>query len=170
MIRIKFNRRLLATAFVGIALVISAALVVSLRGDDKPVITTNPPAADEEPQDAQVNPTPEEDVQPPSDDSDATDDEDQSDYQDTPDEPETPDDDEDGPGDDEEDEPEDEGKAHGIQNAIDAHLKNIERMEMKNKTTPPGLQHSLELLEDKYADMMSGEHNNGQGKGKNKNA
>lgn len=169
MISIKFKRRLLATAFVGIALVISAVLVLSLNGDDKPVVTTNPPAVDDEPQDAQVNPTPDEEDEAPVDEPDVVNDDDQDDDQDDQEDPELPDDD-DGPGDEDEDDPESCGKAHGLQMAIDAHVRNIEKMEMKNKTAPPGLQHSLELLMDKLADVLSGEKNCGKGKGHDKNA
>ncbi len=152
MITIKLTKRLLATAVVGVALVIGAVLVASLKGDEKPTITTNPPPADEEPQDAQVDPTPDDVV--PDDDQD---------------DPELPDDDEDGPGDDDEDDPEDEGKAHGLQNAIQAHIRNMEKAEMKGKSCPPGLENSLQLLTEMYAGLLAGEKVHGNANGHDKN-
>ena len=56
MIQIKISKRLLATAFVGTALVISAVFVVSMRGNDKPGIETNPPADDTQPDNSPVTP------------------------------------------------------------------------------------------------------------------
>jgi len=171
-ISIKFNRRLLATAVAGLALVISAVMVASMNGDDKPAVTTNPPlAADEEPQDAQVDPTPDAETLPPTnDDPDEVPDDDQGEDQDDPDDPELPEDDEDGPGDDDEDDPEDEGKAHGLQTAIQAHIKNMEKTEMKGKSTPAGLENSLQLLTEMYAGLLAGEKESGNANGHNKGA
>lgn len=144
---IKLSRRLLATALVGAALVISAIMVASLKGDDKPVINVENPPADEEPQDAQVDPTPDiQDLPDTSDDDQNTDDDED---QDDPDDPELPDDDE--------DDPEDDDKATGLGRAIQAHVRNMEKMEQKGKSTPPGLQHSLELLTQMYNDLLSGD-------------
>jgi len=147
-ISIKLSRRLLATALVGVALVISAIMVASLKGDDKPTINVETPPADEEPQeDAQVNPTPDiQDLPDTSDDDQNTDDDEE---QDDPDDPELPDDDE--------DDPEDDDKATGLGRAIQAHVRNMEKMEQKGKSTPPGLQHSLELLTQMYNDLLSGD-------------
>ncbi len=156
------NRRLLATAMVGIALVISAVLVVSMKGDDKPTITTNPPPADEEPQDAQVDPTPDAETLPPPPDDD------QNDYQDDPDDPELPVEDEDGPGDDDEEDPEEKGRARGLEKAIQAHIRNLEKADMNGKSSPPGLQNSLQLLTEMYAGVLAGEKASGNAKGHNK--
>lgn len=157
MITIKLTKRLLATAVVGIALVIGAVLVASLKGDEKPTITTNPPPVDEEPQDAQVDPTPDDETPPPPPDDVVPDDDDQDD----PDDPELPDDDEDGPG--------DEGKAHGLQNAIQAHIRNMEKFESKGKSCPPGLENSLQLLTEMYAGLLAGEKVHGNANGHDKN-
>jgi hypothetical protein len=46
---IHIKKRLLAIAVVGAVLVISAVMVASLKGNDKPEITTNPPTDNEQP-------------------------------------------------------------------------------------------------------------------------
>lgn len=163
MITIKLTKRLVATAVVGVALVIGAVLVASLKGDEKPSITTNPPPQDEEPQDAQVDPAPDEDTPPPSSDNVAPDD-DQDDQED----PELPDDDEDGPANGDEDDPEDDGKGHGLQNAIQAHMRNMEKFESKGKSCPPGLENSLQLLMELYEGQLSGEKTHGNANGHDK--
>jgi len=141
-ITIKLKRRLLATAVMGIALVACAVLVVSMNGDDKPVITTNPPPADEEPQDAQVNPTTDaEALSPPEDDQD---------------DPAPPGNDE-KPGDNGEDDPVCEGKAFGLQTAIQAHVEAKEKTAMKGMSTPSGLENSLQLLTEMYAGVVAGD-------------
>jgi len=150
------NRRLLATAVAGFVLVVSAILVASMDGNDKPVVTTNPPPADgDEPQNAQVNPTPDAETTPPPDDADDVANDDQEEDQDDQDEPELP---------------EDEGKAHGLQTAIQAHIKNMEKTEMKGKSTPPGLESSLQLLTEMYAGVLAGEKASGNANGHNKGA
>lgn len=165
-IRIKLKKRLVATAVMGMVLLMGVVLVASLNGDDKPVITTNPPPADEEPQDAQVDPAPDAETLPPA--SDDYQDEDQDD----PCDPELPEDDEDGAVDDDEDDAseDDGGKAHGLQIAIQAHIKNMEKAEMKGKSVPPGLQNSLQLLTEMYAGLLVGEKDSGNANGHNKSA
>ena len=157
MITIKFKRRLLATAVVGMALVIGAVLVVSMKGDDKPIITTNPPPDDEEPQDAQVDPADDAETLVSPDD-----------LEDDPDDPELPGNDENGPGDNGEDDPEKEGKAHGLQTAIQAHVETMEKAEMKGQSVPTGLQNSLQVLTEMYAGVEAGEKVTGNANGHNR--
>jgi len=156
-ITIKFKRRLLATAVVGIALVIGAVLVVSMKGEDKPTITTNPPPDDEEPQDAQVDPADDAETMVSPDES-----------EDDPDDPELPDDDENGPGDNGEDDPETNGKAHGLQTAIQAHVETMEKTEMKGQSVPTGLHNSLQVLTEVYAGVAAGEKITGNANGHNR--
>ncbi len=145
MITIKFKRRLLATAVVGMALVIGAVLVVSMKGEDKPIITTNPPPDDEEPQDAQVDPADDAETMVSPDDP-----------EDDPDDPEVPGDGN-GPGDNGEDDPERNGEAHGLLTAIQAHVETMEKTEMKGQSVPTGLQNSLQVLTEVYAGVVAGE-------------
>jgi type IV secretory pathway VirB10-like protein len=157
-ILIKLNKRLLVVAVVGAALILGVAMIVSLKGDDKPAINVNPPAADDEPvDDAPVTPADEPYVPPTSDDDD-----------DAADDPEEPGDDDVGPGDDDDDSSDDE-KARGLARAAQVHQRNMERMMDKGKTAPSGLQQSLEMLAEKYAAMqadgLDNLNNNGKHKG-----
>ena len=138
---IKLNRRLLLTAAVGAVLVISAALIVSMPGNDKPRITDNPPADNEEPQDTQTAP-----VVKPSDVSDSDDDQDD----DAQTEPEDPDDNDDDQGDDDDNPPSDNEKARGLARALQVHERNMEKRVDKGKDIPKGLEMSFNKLTAKY--------------------
>ena len=166
MIQIKISKRLLATAFVGTALVISAVFVVSMRGNDKPGIETNPPADDTQPDNSPV--TPETNNVSPN--------------TVVPTEPDEPTNDKpgnghhngngngNGNGHNADDDISDEGKARGLARAIEVHQKNIEKMTQKGKTVPQGLQMSLDKLVTMNAEKLSNEQgnlhdNNGQHNG-----
>ncbi len=165
MIRIKISKRLLATAIVGTALVISAVMMVSMRGNDKPTIETNPPADDKQPANSPVTPQTN-NVSPNTVE---------------PTEPDEPTNDKPGNGHhngngngnghhDADDDVADEGKARGLARAIEVHQNNIEKMTQKGKTVPQGLQMSLDKLVTMNAEKLGSEHgnnqdNNGQHKG-----
>lgn len=137
---IKINRRLLLTAAVGAVLILSAVLIVSMPGNDKPRITDNPPADDEESQDTPTAP-----VVTPSDVPESTD-SDPDDAQTDPDDPE----DDDDQGDEDENPPSDNGKARGLARALQAHERNMEkRMEM-GKEPSKGLESSMYKLAAKH--------------------
>lgn len=159
MILIKLKKRMLVLATVGAALILGVAMIVSLKGDDKPAITTNPPPADDEPvDDAPVTPADEDTYVPPTLDDD----------DDVADEPEVPGDDDTGPGDDDDDSS-DNDKARGLARAAQVHQRNMDRMMDKGKTAPQGLVQSMEMLAEKYAalqaDMLGNLDNNGKHKG-----
>lgn len=170
MILIKLRRRLLVIAAVGAALIVAATAIVTLKGNDTPSITTNPPAEDELPTDAPVTPAEDNDVPEtsPSDDYEPDEDDDTGDS-----EPEVPGDDDTGPGDDDTT-PSDDAKARGLARAIEVHERNMAKMAFKGKTAPPGLHMSMESLEVKYAAMLANEQasldhkDNGKHKGQMK--
>jgi len=169
-IRIKFSKRLLATAVVGAVLVISTALIVSLRGDEKPTVTTNPPAADNEPTVSPVTPVATTDTPPSTD-------------QIVPTEPEEPTNERPGhgnhngngngngnTGDNDDSSTANDGKARGLARALEVHLRNKEKMTMKGKTVPQGLADStaqLQIMLDMHVgNDLAGQHDdNGQHKG-----
>lgn len=165
MIRIKLSKRLLATAFVGTALIISAVLIVSLKGNDKPTIETNPPADDTQPANSPVTPVTTTDVSPT-----------------TPVAPTEPANERPGNGHhngngngnghhgDDDNNSADDSQARGLARAIEVHQRNIEKMTQKGKTVPQGLQMSLDKLvtmnTEKLSDGPSELHeNNGQHNG-----
>jgi hypothetical protein len=155
-IEIKLNKRLLMTTAAGVAVILSAVLLVSMGGNEKPSTNTNPPTNDE---------------QPPASDTDvpatntvptvpATNDEDDE---------QAPDDHQ-GPGDNgngngngggSSDAP----KKKGLERAIEVHERNIAKKIEKGNTnalksldSSKGLTHSLEVLKtnmDKHADQQS---------------
>ena len=168
MIQIKISKRLLATAFVGTALLISAVLIVSLNGNDKPTIKTNPPADDTQPASSPVTPETTTDV-PAKRPVVST-------------EPNEPANERPGNGHHHgdgngngnhnggDDDASDDEKARGLARAIEVHQKNIEKMTQKGKTVPQGLQMSMDKLVTMNAERLSGEQgdlqeNNGQHKG-----
>lgn len=157
MILIKHKMRLLVLAAVGAALILGVAMIVSLKGDDKPAITNDPPAEDEPVDDAPVTPADEPYVPPTTDDED-----------DVADEPEEPVDDDTGPGDGDDDSPA-EVKARGLARAAQVHMRNIEKLSDKGKSAPQGLTQSMEMLAEKYAALQAVEledkDNNGKHKG-----
>ena len=149
MIQIKINKKVLATALVGVALIVSAALVVSLRDNDTSKIVTTPPPADEQP-----NTTP--DTTPDAnDDTTPTGDDDE-----VPVEPEEPGDDDDAGT--------DEGKTTGLARAIEVHERNIAKMTEKGNTHAlKGLQNSLDNLNmnlEKQNQKSEQQEQNGLGK------
>ena len=159
MILIKTKKRLIFLAVVAAALVQSTAAIVSLKGNDKPGITNNPPADDEPSPDAPVTPLDDNAVPTPTDsDDDAADSE-----------PEEPGDDDTGPGDDDTT-PSDEGRAHGLARAIEVHERNMEKMTMKGKTVPQGLQMSMDKLVEKNTAKLANEQSgdDDQDKGQHK--
>ena len=153
------KKRLLALAVVGAVLVISMVTIASLKGNDKPEITTNPPADNEQsastPQEAVYYTDLPEDqadwknmkvpqVKPivPADDADE-DDEDQ--------------DDDDGAGDGNGDGngngQSDADKKHGLERAIEVHLRNMEKQDAKggehaSSHDGKGLENSLAHLQE----------------------
>ena len=174
---IKHKKRLLITAAVGAAIILSAVLIVSLSGDDKPGIETNPPPAD-------IQPGPTQDT---SDDGSAT-------PAVTP-EPEEDDDGVDKPkpkprpgngggngnGDDGSDSPAASGKKHGLERAIEVHLRNMEKQADKKggsadtgasaddgKGLENSLMHLQKNLEKQNASMddVSEDLGGGHGQGK----
>lgn len=158
MILIKHKKRLLVLATVVAALILGVAMIVSLKGDDKPAITNDPPAADDEPvDDAPVTPADEPYVPPTADEDDDVDDD-----------PELPGDDDAGPGDDDDDSPDDE-KARGLARAAQVHMRNLEKLSDKGKSAPQGLIQSTQMLAEKLAalqaDELSDLDNNGKHKG-----
>lgn len=163
------RKRFLIISAVAAALALSAVVVVTLSGNDKPIITTNPPAADEQPANAPVNPT--EAVV-------------------TPDQPQGP------PAPDDDDQPEVPGhngngngngnsgsdKAHGLERAMEVHERNVakklanDKAASTNTDVPKGLQNSMDHLElnmeklsDKLGSQQSlnddGAHGQGQANG-----
>lgn len=165
---IKFNKRLLATAIVGTALMISAVMIVSLSGDDKPTVTTNPPPAEDLlPPVTPVTPvTPSDDTESPDDQTVPIKPEEPADDDDVQTEPEEPaddaDDSDDWPGN--SDDAQSGDKNRGLERAIEAHKETIQKMEQRGQDVPPGLAHSLDKLEEKLELRSSNEqaNNNGQ--------
>jgi hypothetical protein len=169
-IKIKLNKRLLLTTAAGVAIIMSAVLLVSMRGNDTPNITTNPPNDEQ---------------QPPASDTDIPAANNEPNTEPT------------GPGTD--DEPEEQGpdddqgtgdngngngngsdapKKKGLERAIEVHERNIaKKMEkgnpnaLKNLDSSKGLTHSLEVLKtnlDKHADqqeLQDGGNGHGLAKG-----
>lgn len=148
MIEIKISKRLLALAVVAAALVASTALIVSLSGNDKPTITTNPPAQDQVPQDSPVTPT-QNAVTPP-----AT-------NQNVPTEPEEPATDRPGHGNHNggDDQSTSDGKLHGLARAAYVHQRNLDKMQDKGKTAPQGLFDSTAKLTAMNVERMSADAN-----------
>lgn len=138
---IKINRRLLLTAAVGAVLILSAVLIVSMPGDEKPRITDNPPADDQESQDTPTAP-----VVTPSDVPDSAVSDPDDDAQTDPDDSEDDDDqadEDDGP-------PSDNGKARGLARALQAHERNMEKRLEMGKEPSKGLESSMYKLAAKH--------------------
>ncbi|OGS42080.1 MAG: hypothetical protein A3K67_03895 [Euryarchaeota archaeon RBG_16_62_10] len=165
MILINLKKKLLVTAVVGGVLVLSAVLIASLGGNDKPSITTNPPAENEPPA---SNTAPDTDSDLP----DAPEAPDEDDDLEVPDQPD------DGSDDDESGDDASDGKKTGLERAYEVHVRNLERMQdkmaAKGKTMdaanlPPGLVHSTLKLGAKLGmtDTLSLEDTKGEGKGNN---
>ena len=147
------KKKLFAIAVIGAALVISTVLVVSLKGNDKPEITTNPPTDDE-----QLASTP----QPAVYTFDSYDEYKANRPHHTVPQT-TPSDSE---GDDEDDDDADEGngngngngqsdanKTHGLERAIEVHLRNMEKQDAKMNENAKshdsnGLENALAHLQD----------------------
>jgi len=164
-IEIKLNKRLLLTTAAGVAVILSAVMLVSMQGNDKPSINTNPPHNER--------------TQPPASNADIpaatvvptepeTDDEDNE---------QDPDDDQ-GPGNNGNGNGNGNGsdgpKKKGLERAIEVHERNIAKKVEKgngnaqsNLDESKGLAHSLEVLEtnlDKHADRQS-QQDGGDGQG-----
>ncbi len=153
---IKINKRLLTLAAVAAALVISTALVVSMNGNDKPKITTNPPAEDQVPQDTPVTPTQNAVTNPATD-------------QNVPTDPEEPANDRpghgnhngngngNGNGNSGDDNEASDAKLHGLARAAFVHQRNMDKMQEKGKTAPQGLLDSTAKLTAMNLEKMSAE-------------
>jgi len=108
-ILIKLSKKLLASTAVGAALILSAVLIVSLTGNDKPSITTNPPPAEEQPP-ASTPESPGSETEVPT----------------TPEEDEN-----DQPGDGGDEPAPEQEKATGLARAYEVHVRNLARMQEK---------------------------------------
>jgi hypothetical protein len=152
---IKMNKRVLTLTAVAAALVISTALIVSMNGDEKPMITTNPPAEDQVPQDSPVTPTqdvvtvPATDLNVPATDLNV------------PTDPEEPANDRPGNGSHEgnggDDNEVPDAKLHGLARAACVHQRNMDKMQEKGKTAPQGLFDSTAKLTAMNLERMSAE-------------
>ena len=152
---INTKKRLLALAVVGAVLVISAVSIASLKGNDKPEIETNPPADNEQPASTpqkavHYTDSPDEQtewgrlhgpqaktVQPDDDDEDDEDDDDQGN----------------GNGNGNGNGQSDADKTHGLERAIEVHLRNMEKQdanggEHKSTNDGKGLENSLAHLQN----------------------
>jgi hypothetical protein len=168
---IKITKRLLALTVVGAALVISAVLVVSLKGNDKPQITNDQPSTDEQPAStpptaANTNPTspnqnndgmeiPTHHGKPVKPAEDTTGDNDNGN----------------GNGNGNGHSP-DGAKAHGLERAMEVHVRNMEKHDAKKGVDTAshdgkGLENSLDHLQtnlDKQSSHDVGaDHGNGHG-------
>jgi hypothetical protein len=153
---IKINKRLLTLTAVAAALVISTTLIVSMNGNDKPKVTTNPPAEDLVPQDSPVTPTQNTVTKPATD-------------QNVPSDPEEPANDRPGNGNHKgngngngngnggDDNEASDAKQHGLARAAYVHQRNLDKMQEKGKTAPQGLLDSTAKLTAMNLDSMSAE-------------
>jgi len=145
---IKMNKRVLTLAAVAAALVISTALIVSMNGNDKPKITTNPPAEDQVPQDSPVTPTQNVVTKPATD-------------QNVPTDPEEPANDRPGNGNHNgnggDDNEASDAKLHGLARAAFVHQRNMDKMQENGKTAPQGLFDSNAKLTTMNLERMSAE-------------
>ena len=153
---IQIKKRLLAIAVVGAVLVISAVMVASLKGNDKPEITNNPPTDNEQPASTPQpavyytdspddywtkEPHPQGPQMKPADSSSDTDEDDD----DT--------DDGNGNGNGNGNGQSDADKKHGLERAIEVHLRNMEKKDAKGGESSSshdgkGLENSLAHLQD----------------------
>jgi len=165
-ILINLKKKLLATAAVGAVLIVSAVLVASLKGNDKPAIETNPPADDEPPA---SNTEPDTDPDLPA--EPATDVPDEGDDDGSPTPPDDSEDDDDSSD-------ADDGKKKGLERAYQVHLRNMEKhmekfaakgMTASAADLPPGLVHSTVKLGAKLGltETLDLEDPNGKSKGDN---
>ena len=192
------KKRLLALAVIGAALALSAVMVVSLRGDDKPEITNDQPSAEEQPAS-----TPMGDVyvyQAGSDDSidkhHGAPVKDAAPTTDVSDDDGDDDDDDTGPGNgngngngtgngngngngtgngngNSGSDGTNDTKAHGLERAIEVHIRNIEKQDAKHNDSDAGshshgngLENSLEHLQmnlEKQTQDAGADHGNGHG-------
>jgi len=151
-IEIKLNKRLLLTTAAGVAIIMSAVLLVSMHGDEKPTVTTNPPANEQQPPASNTDVPAANTVPTGPGTSDEDDEQDHGDDQ-------APGDNGNGGG---SDAP---TKKKGLERAIEVHERNIAKMvekgnvnALKNLDSSKGLVHSLEVLKtnmDKHADHQS---------------
>jgi hypothetical protein len=149
---IKINKRVLILSAVAAALVMSTALIVSMSGNEKPKITTNPPAQDQVPQDTPVTPTQDAVTKPATD-------------QNVPTDPEEPANDRPGKGNhngngngngnggDDNEAPD--AKLHGLARAAFVHQRNMDKMQEMGKTAPQGLLDTTAKLTAMNLERMS---------------
>ena len=164
---IKINKRLLALALVAAVLIVGAATIVSLTGNDKPNVTTNPKDTVEQPNDSPVTPvTTVADVPASSDDSQtAPADSDEPTNDTEPDDDENGDDNGNGNGN---NNGTGDAKAHGLERAIEVHERNIAKHANSpakanghaNAHADPnhGLQNSLAKLNENLDKMIEGQN------------
>ncbi len=142
-------------AAVAAALVISTALVVSMNGNDKPKITTNPPAEDLVPQDSPVTQTQDAVTAPATDQNGPADHDEPAN-----DRPGNGNHNGNGNGNSGHDNETSDAKLHGLARAAYVHERNIDRMQEKGKTVPQGLLDSTANLNAMNLERMSAESDN----------
>jgi len=143
------KKRLLVIAVIGAALVLSTVMIVSLRGNDKPEITTNPPTDEEQPA---STPQPAVYTFDSYDEYKAN----KPHHEVAPSDSEEEDDDEgNGNGNGNGNGQSDADKTHGLERAIEVHLRNMEKKDakmnenaMSHDSNGNGQENSLAQLQD----------------------